>query len=428
MQLVEHIFYGKGKILKERYGGFELYVNFFEDGFRRWVRRDEIRFLSETPVLIKYKPAKRVLSEKQFKARQIVEALRLGIVPHKYAEEFTFGREEEIKQIKSWLDNSSEGVLKIIGEYGIGKTHILEYIYSIALNNNWAVSVVELDPNEAPFHKPKSIYQKIISSFRFKSLNGDFREFLRQIAKHPDSYKLNEHKYLSGVVSKIKNGTDDEDMWEWIEGNSAGYHYPHMYPYSTCANIYCYILSGIGRAAKNILGLNGLLILFDEAESVDPYWYTYYQNNKAWNFLTGIVLMANNNENLLREVRENLRGKYTDLQYCGYSKLPFVWEIPCYVKIVFTFTPNQWILDREPLKNLKKIELEHLDNKSLINISKAIVNLYQKAYNFQPNKDQVVKAFDLIPKDKTRLLVKKTVEFLDLMRFYPDVSIEYLLR
>ena len=35
--------------------------------------------------------------------------------------------------------------------------------------------------------------------------------------------------------------------------------------------IYIVILSGIGWAAKNILGLKGFLILFDEAENVDSY-------------------------------------------------------------------------------------------------------------------------------------------------------------
>ena len=487
MQLVEHRIYGKGKIQKKRFGGFELYVE-FEDGIERWVRRDEVRFLSETPILIKHKPSELVLSEEQFKARQIIEALRLGVVPHKYVEEFTFGREDEIKQIKNWLNNPSSGSLAIIGEYGVGKTHLLEYIYSFALNNNWAVSIVELDPNEAPLHRPKVIYQKIISSFRFKSQNGNFREFLRRIAspikgkniskycshkkfkikEHNENgnliycplhdttiregaglckgckysvgfhavYELKEHRYLGRIIEEIRNEKDDEYVWEWIEGNPTLYYSLRMYEYSTCANVYCYILSGIGWAARNVLGLNGFLILFDEAESVDSYWYTSYQNNMAWNFLTGMVLMANNDRRLLLDI-DNIEhrytrsghsqgywGKYTGLQYCGYSHLPFIWKIPCYVKIIFTFTPIPWILDRDPLNTLSNFELEHLDNASLKKISETIVKLYQKAYNFHPNED----IFDLVPKDKTRLFIKGMIETLDLMRFHSDKSVEELLK
>ena len=117
-------------------------------------------------------------------------------------------------------------------------------------------------------------------------------------------------------------------------------------------------------------------------------------------------------------------GKHTGLQYCGYSRDPFTWKIPCYVKIIFTFTPILWILDRKPLNNLNKLELEHLDNESLMKISKTIINLYQKAYNFQPNKDY----FDLVPKDKTRLFIKGMIEALDLMRFHSDKSVEALLK
>jgi len=488
MQLVEHRIYGKGRILKKRYGGFDLRVE-FEDGIERWVRRDEVRFLSERPILVKHKHTKRIFSEKQFKARQIIEALRLGVVPHKYVEEFTFGREGEIKQIKNWLDNPSDGSLALIGEYGAGKTHLLEYIYSFALNNNWAVSIVELDPNEAPFHKPKVVYQKTISSFRFKSQNGGFREFLREISINPNHSKINEHQYLGRIIKDLRSGDENENLLEWIEGAS-GITYPIIdktdkgditiekkgswtwvygktFPIkdilkkdgfkwskkrrawyklnkkekylplpetSTSANVYCYILSGIGWTARNILGLKGLLVLFDEAESIDSYWYTSYQNNKAWNFLTGLILMTNNDKRLLTDTIERrytwsghsqgLWGGYTALQYCGHSHLPhlpFIWKIPCYVKIIFTFTS---IPDIEPLNNLSRFELEHLDNESLMKISETIITLYQRAYNFKPDRNP----FDLIPRDKTRLFIKGMIEALDLMCFHSDRPVEELLR
>ncbi len=433
MQLIEHRIYGKGRVQNKRFGGFELYVK-FEDGISRWVRRDDIRLLSNTSVLVKHNPVEHILSIEQFKARQIIEALRLGVVPHKYVEEFMFGRKEEIRQFKKWLDNPNNNIVTVVGEYGAGKTHFLEYIYSFALANNWAVSIVEIDPSEASLYKPKAVYQKIISSFKFRHQDGNFRTFLKQIANHPDFYKINQHKYLSHMVKKIRNSEDDEDVWGWIEGQPTWYRYLPMYEQATCVNIYSYILSGIGWAAKNILDLNGFLILFDEAESIDPYWYSSYQNNKTWNFLTGVILMANNDENLLKEVQENKFyehrvyggwwGQYTNLQYCGYSRIPFTWRIPCYVKTVFTFTPVSWILDREPLCNVDKLEIEYLDNGSLMKISEKIASLYQEAYNFRANRSY----FDFIPKDKTRLFVKGMIEALDLMRFHYNKPIETLLK
>ena len=435
MKLIEHRTYGKGKILKERYGGFELYVE-FEDGIKRWVRRDEIRFLSETPILVKHKTTRQVLSEEQFKARQIIEALRLGIVPHKYVEEFTFGREGEINKVKKWLHDSNNSSLIIVGEYGVGKTHLLEYIYSVALKDNWAVSMVELDPNEASFHKPRIIYQKIISSFRFRQRNGDFREFLRQIANSPRFYEVESHKYLGRVIEEIRNNTDDEDIWEWIEGKPSRYRCPPMYEFSTCANIYCYILSGIGWIAKNLLGLKGFLILFDEAENVDSYWYTSYQNNKVWNFLKGLIFMADNNELLLTEKVEpqyswsgyfqGYWGKDTGLQYCGRLQLPFIWKIPCNVKIIFAFAPT-WVLSKEPLNNIIDLRLDNLDRKVLPKISRSINNLYKTAYNFEYNND-LSYIQSRIPMDKTRKFIKGVIEALDLMRFHPNKPVEELLK
>ncbi|MCD6177487.1 MAG: DUF2791 family P-loop domain-containing protein [Candidatus Cloacimonetes bacterium] len=438
MQLIEHRTHGKGRILNKRFGGFELYVE-FEDGIKRWARRDQVRFLSEAPILIKYEPPKAMLSDKQFRARQIIEALRLGVVPYDYVEEFTFGREDEIKYIKKQIDKQDRCSLIISGEYGVGKTHLLEYIYSFALKNNWAVSLVELDPNEVSFCKPKVIYEKIIHSLKFKSRNGDFRELLRQVAVSPKFHKLNEHKYLSKIIEEIRGGTDNEDIWEWIEGKPSQHCKPLMYPYSTCANIYCYILSGIDWAIKNILGMNGFLILFDEAESVDSYWYSSYQNNKAWNFLTGLVLMANNDERLLQEVNKKRLyeheiysgwwGYYSHLQYCGYSQLPFVWKTPCNIKLIFGFSPiqDQEIFAREPLKDIDTFELEYLSTESLEKISRKILGFYEQAYNFQTDIDSFISILEDKIQGKTRLFIKGLIETLDLMRFHPDKAAEELL-
>jgi hypothetical protein len=318
----------------------------------------------------------------------------------------------------------------------------LEYLYSSSLRDNWAVSIVELDPNEAPFHKPKTIYEKIICSFKFKTQNGDFREFLREIARSPIAYELERHKYLSVIIEKIQNGTDSDDIWEWIEGRGY-YYYPRMYDWSTCGNIYCYILSGIGWAAKNILGLNGFLILFDEAESVDSYWYSSYQNNKGWNFLRGLILMANNKIELLRENIEDYIGPFfygegypqrnrcslgyygseTDLQYCGRYRIRYLWKEPCCVKIIFAFTPDFQILEKEPLNTIEKIELGHLNHENLVNISEIITALYNQAYSIQMNTNNLKN----IPADKTRIFIKGVVESLDLVRFHPDKPIEELL-
>jgi hypothetical protein len=433
MQSVKHAVYGIGEVQQTRFGGFEISVR-FRDGILRWIRQDELEFLSGSrpaPNARITGSVEPILPEERFRAREIIEALRLGIVSHGQVDEFTFGRDYAITQINEWLNVPGSGPLIVSGEYGVGKTHLLDYVYSSALKRNWAVALVALDPGELPLHKPKAIYEAIVRSFKFRTHNGGFREFLREIAASPEWHELQEHEYIGTVIEKIRTGEDDEYVYEWIEGEST--HKPQMYNYSTCGNIYCYILSGIGWAAKNILGLDGFLILFDEAESVDSFWHTSYQNNKSWNFLKGLVLAGSDDSVSLKEVSMNKFykhslykgwwGYYSDLQYCGRFRLPFTWRVPCNLKILFAFTPDDEIFKIEPLNSARKSEIEPISTEYFENISEKIISLYDLAYDFQADS----RVFEYVPKDNTRKFIKGLVEALDLARFHPDKPIGELL-
>ena len=150
MWFVKHGAYGIGEVQKTRFGGFENFVE-FEDGILRWIRQDELEFLSgatPVPTVEITEPIGSILPKERFEARKIIEALRLGIVSQGQVDKFTFGRDKAIGQIKEWLNTTDIGSLIISGEYGIGKTHLLDYLYSSVLKSNWAVAKVELDPNE----------------------------------------------------------------------------------------------------------------------------------------------------------------------------------------------------------------------------------------------------------------------------------------
>ena len=433
MQSVKHAVYGIGEVQQTRFGGFEISAR-FEDGILRWIRQDELEFLSGSIPAPNARIAgsvEPILPEERFRAREIIEALRLGIVSHGQVDEFTFGRDYAITQINEWLNVPGSGPLIVSGEYGVGKTHLLDYAYSSALKRNWAVALVALDPGELPLHKPKAIYEAIVRSFKFRTHNGGFREFLREIAASPEWHELQEHEYIGAVIEKIRTGEDDEYIYEWIEGEST--HKPQMYNYSTCGNIYCYILSGIAWAAKNILGLDGFLILFDEAESVDSFWHTSYQNNKSWNFLSGLALAGSDDSVSLKEVSMNKFykhslykgwwGYYSDLQYCGHLRLPFTWRVPCNLKILFAFTPDDEMFEIEPLNIARKFEIGGIGMEYFENISEKIISLYDLAYNFQADS----RVFEYVPQDNTRRFIKGLVEALDLTRFHPDKPIGELL-
>jgi hypothetical protein len=432
VQYVEHKTYGKGRICKERFGGFELYVE-FEDGISRWVRRDEVEFIGK---LMPEKTAS-VLSDEKFKARQMIESLRMGIVPHDYVEEFTFGREKEIQKIKNWLNEIRGGFYIIIGEYGSGKTHLLEYIRSISLEEGWATARAEIGQEEGSFHRPYQVYQQIARSFkcRIEGRTLGFREFLREIVNNDKSYHLEGHEYLNKLQEELRKREreiyqtlSEEPVWEWIEGER-DYGKLRMYKAGTAANIYCYILNGISWSAHEILGLKGLLVLFDEAENIIEANYQY-QLEKGKNFLRGLFMLAENNSDLLEERIENLWGSKTGLRYHGFGQIRFAWRLPSYLKVILAFTPP-W-KDYENKLNIKvtkenTLNIEPLDENALKKIFDKIISLYKEAHN-HIDLSEVDKLIEYIPRGKTRLFIKGIIEALDLKRFYPEKSWGELLR
>ncbi len=484
-----HPRYGRGEVIRVRHKGFELQVA-FERGLTLWVRRDEVqnsvllppfavgdrvrhpvfgegRVVSITPCtysgkktfvikvhfdevglkellqdverLDKVKVESTIDADEKFKYRRMIEAFRLGIVPYDCVEDFTYGRDEEIKQISEWLECSGENVMLVIGEYGAGKTHLLHYAIGRAIYNNFAVAWVEMDPNEAPFHKPKRVYNHLIQNFRYyDSQTGQlkrFRDFLKQVLA--DGAFEDDHLYFKCLV-----GRDEEIFWEWIEGtesipkpeewieNPKGYRVnkysflPGLYDYSTAANIYCYLLSGLGWAARTVLGLSGLLLVFDEAESIALSYYSH-QAEKGRNFLKSLVRTARDDEALME-----LPILQSDLDYCRQGAgpiTPFLYKIPSGLKLLFAFTSLDWneirlrTVDKvsyiEEFDEVPQLFLERLPERSLQNLFEQVYLLYNKAYDFS-GKGVDNKVFHQVISrvEQTRLLVKGFVEALDLAR------------
>ena len=123
-----------------------------------------------------------------------------------------------------------------------------------------------------------------------------------------DKRYIRQEFYLAvACYCKVKSGdfsfrkewacfTNIEDLWDWIEARESrakpwGFFslLPGLYDYSTAANIYCYLLSSLGWASREVLGLKGLLLVFDEAETVEMNFYSQQAQNSR-NFLRSLIL------------------------------------------------------------------------------------------------------------------------------------------
>jgi len=447
---VYHPQYGRGVVKQTRHKGFELFVT-FEDGLTRWVRLDE---LTETKIskTNESPPPPRVFSDERLKSRRMIEAFRLGIVPYDCVEEFTFGRDKEMKEIMDWLNSADESSLLIVGEYGTGKTHLLHYTLGEALQNGFAIAWVEMDPNEAPFHKPKRVYNHLIKNFKYRDVqSGQMKGFRDLLKRSLAAGAFQDHIYFKHLVEH-----NDEIFWEWIEGseliprpvewieNYWGYRVnryqflPGLYDSSTAANIYCYLLSGLGWAATQVLGLQELLLVFDEAETVSMSYYSY-QDEKAKNFLKGLIRTANNDKVLLGKPMES------GLTYCKIGvgrNVPFLYKRPSGLKLLFAFTSLDWnyeyiwdggyrkIAKIEEMERMPRIDLQPVSDDTLKEVFEHICLLYDSSYDFLEEDLTIDKLFRKVntQSGRTRLFVKGSVEALDLVRLNPEKDLGKVLQ
>src|SRR5919206_1966740 len=132
---VVHPQLGPGRLLKTYMGGFEWEV-LFESGRRYRLPAREFATESVTAWQAQAAPAAPIFAPRvtlpetdQFRARQTLEALRLGIVPVQDVETLTIGLEAERVSLDRALQRSEErggDVEAVIGDYGFGKSHFVE--------------------------------------------------------------------------------------------------------------------------------------------------------------------------------------------------------------------------------------------------------------------------------------------------------------
>jgi len=428
---VSHRKWGIGAIKLTRHGRYELYVE-FETGLR-WVKIDEVVPLAEfLPPSVTESLADLIAPDtlEEFSHRRIIEALRMGVVPADSVESFTLGRENEAKQLSSWLLNDESGSGIILGEYGSGKSHFLNYAFSIALKKGFAVARVDLEPNGLPLHKPKRVYAKLINTLRYNSRGAikGFRDFLRDVL---DEKALLDHEYFRYVA----NGRDNENVWSWIEAaealakpldripRSKDGPLPGLYDYAIAANIYCYILSSLSWAAKEVLKLKGILLLFDEAETVDNFTNTY-QDSRAHNFLRALILTSANHPHLIRRPQRAGEYRYAGLEYSvsGIARgIPFIYRIPTSLKILFAFTPTKALESLSELCKIPRIALSEFPSYTQRKVIDRVREMYECAYSLQIDVDKLRGMMSPFSSDTpVRHCVKKCVEAMDLIRFGRD--------
>ena len=452
---VTHATRGAGEILGSRYRGYEYYVQFATA--RAWVKGLELRYEGhcQQPAYIAKEvlpvgnqsglPSKsalaaasstRLIAPATHADRCVLEAFRLGTVPDRWVEDWTFGRDDELAHLEHWLEDEADGSLLLEGAYGSGKSHLLQALRARGAQRNFVVTYSHLDSGEESAAFPKRLYRQIARGLWAPGIGGLDQLLLAAVERFGGN-PLPNHPILGEMLDRIADNTVQRSDWEAILGEGPATAATGYLPdFTTCANVYCSLLSGLGVLCTKVLGFKGLLILVDEVETASACLYRFHWR-RAQSFFRGLTMTANDEPELLDEPIERAsstyRGAHTGLIYAGHRRIPYLSDVPCGLKVALATTPGPMRGHyREWRGEQTVIELMPVGAVALTKLAERISNVYASLYDvvFRPVTVAALtgKLLDRFGSAATRTFIKAYVECLDFRRFHPERPLKELLR
>ncbi len=102
---------------------------------------------------------------KQADAREIIRALRAGLVPRRGLHHFATGADSLMSAVEHELDDVAQGkggTKWIRGAYGTGKTFTTRLLCQRARRRGFATSEVQISVNDTPLHHLETVYRRLI--------------------------------------------------------------------------------------------------------------------------------------------------------------------------------------------------------------------------------------------------------------------------
>ncbi|MEO0074033.1 MAG: hypothetical protein ABIK43_05180, partial [candidate division WOR-3 bacterium] len=146
---------------------------------------------------------------------------------------------------------------------------------------------------------------------------------------------------------------------------------PALYDSSTAADFYCYIISGLSWLCRQ-LGLGGVVLLIDEAETVTHIWDILYLT-RGMAFLDGLVRTAYGDPELRRVNSLMVHNRVRTVPYL--YRQPFL-----LIFLATTPAPNEYAYIRLMNRVQSRIELKPLTDAALEEAFRTMVVIYERAY------------------------------------------------
>lgn len=295
-QPVEHARWGRGEVVKVVRGGRLLSVRFGSNEAPWQLKLSELTLLEPDPAPPPPPPVR--LPTDPCPELQTLEAFRLGVVPHEGTQWTTVGRDVELEVLENDLNEAevSGAVRVMLGDYGTGKTHMMEIIEQHARGRNFLVSKIVLDQAQVSPAHPKRVYRELVRRLIYpdksdgfglaplfdKACEVDLGGFLKRGDPAYHHYLSPTLAYYKELRDKPEHGALLSQLLDWVEGNSEvsnieleqdlratvglrGHRFYALKDYRPWAHIYTYLVGGLSFLARSV-GYKGVTLLFDEAE------------------------------------------------------------------------------------------------------------------------------------------------------------------
>ena len=293
---VEHANEGGGTVVAQLEGGRARVRFDHAPGLPRTLDIAELRFdapmisasASVADAVVASPAPSAPASAERASLRQAIEALRLGVVPLEHAREYTVARESQLAGVEELLE-SGHGMRLVWGDYGSGKTHMLDIAEELARSRGYLTARVVLDPVEMPPSHPLALYRAIVEGLGHpdevaRGLEPLFRKLLDSPA-HTMAGAQHASRFYTPFLHALKS--ERHTLLDWMrdyvdgcymdvdEGNARlkragwqGQRLLTMSDYRTYGRMYVHLVGTVASWARDV-GYRGLFLLFDEVEFVD---------------------------------------------------------------------------------------------------------------------------------------------------------------
>jgi hypothetical protein len=386
----------------------------------------------------------------QWDARQLIEVLRVGVAPAQHIRELTIGLEKERSSLSEGLVKAhGEGgaVRAVIGEYGFGKSHIVELTAREALDRRFLVATTSLDLLELPPHRAFDIYGSLMRNLRYPDNDerglGPLLEEIVPVPRLRETLKdlapvENDPLTVAATALSSTTSSRQRTAWEnWLMGgrrvtlmNRAtprGIRFPSIYRVGHNARQIAYLLSGVSVLAR-LAGYSGLCILIDEAESYSL--LNAYQRPKASLFFSGVIhaALGENGSHVDEAELPQHRFREYPLSYGERQSLFFLFTV--------TRSDNRMPLE-DWLDEEQILELDpHHSPQEIGQFLEGVMKYHAQAYGYEVGELQrqirrgAAEHLALGMRNgrlSIRGVVRLAVELFDLLYLHPDYSVAAML-